>query len=270
MHLFQRIAEFRRSGSQLSLRLLADYSRTDERCCQAVIIRETELAGFSAFHGLASDGVDQSGLGALSNLSVNGGPNLNGSEQWGVSGELRWDIGAAKLTSITAYRDFQSSQTTVGGFTGNDTFTVGNGAPTSRQGILPSGDRIRTFSQELRLQGAAFDGALDWLIGGFYSKEKIRADQTLTLNADFQRTGSAFNFGNLAGVNPLFALTALGNGGAWDRKGSAPGSSVIKGGSWLCADNYCVRYRPAARQPADPQMPTNHIGFRTVRRQQGS
>lgn len=56
----------------------------------------------------------------------------------------------------------------------------------------------------------------------------------------------------------------------WDRKGSAPGSSVIKGGSWLCADNYCMRYRPAARQPADPQMPTNHIGFRTVRRQQGS
>lgn len=200
-------------SQDVSFRLLADYSRTDERCCQAVIIRETELAGFAAFHGLASDGVDQSGPGALSDLSVNGGPNLNGSEQWGVSGELRWDIGAAKLTSITAYRDFQSSQTTVGGFTGNDTFTVGNGAPTSRQGILPSGDRIRTFSQELRLQGTAFDGALDWLIGGFYSKEKIRADQTMTLNAAFQRTGSAFNFGNLAGVNPLFALTALGNGG---------------------------------------------------------
>ncbi len=41
---------------------------------------------------------------------------------------------------------------------------------------------------------------------------------------------------------------------------------TIKGGSWLCADNYCRRYRPAARQPADPSLGTNHIGFRTVKR----
>jgi iron complex outermembrane receptor protein len=200
-------------SSDVSIRLLADYARTDEQCCQAVILRETELAPFAAFHGLANDGVAQSGFSALRNLSINGGPYLNGSKQWGTSGELIWDIGAAKLTSITAYRHFQSSQTTVGGFTSNDTYTVGNGAPTSRAGILPSGDRIRTFTQELRLQGTAFNDALDWLVGGFYSKEKIRANQSMTLNADFQRTGSAFNFANLAGVNPLFALTALGNGG---------------------------------------------------------
>jgi formylglycine-generating enzyme required for sulfatase activity len=39
---------------------------------------------------------------------------------------------------------------------------------------------------------------------------------------------------------------------------------VIKGGSHLCAENYCRRYRPAARhsQPAD--SPTNHVGFRCV------
>jgi formylglycine-generating enzyme required for sulfatase activity len=41
---------------------------------------------------------------------------------------------------------------------------------------------------------------------------------------------------------------------------------VIKGGSWLCADNFCRRYRPAARQPGDPSLGTNHIGFRTVLR----
>jgi formylglycine-generating enzyme len=43
-------------------------------------------------------------------------------------------------------------------------------------------------------------------------------------------------------------------------------SVVIKGGSWLCADNYCLRYRPAARQAADVSLGTDHIGFRTVRR----
>ncbi len=41
---------------------------------------------------------------------------------------------------------------------------------------------------------------------------------------------------------------------------------VIKGGSWLCADNFCRRYRPAARQPGDPTLGANHIGFRTVLR----
>ena len=39
---------------------------------------------------------------------------------------------------------------------------------------------------------------------------------------------------------------------------------VVKGGSWLCAPNYCARYRPAGRQPQDMGLGTNHIGFRTV------
>jgi formylglycine-generating enzyme required for sulfatase activity len=41
---------------------------------------------------------------------------------------------------------------------------------------------------------------------------------------------------------------------------------VIKGGSYLCADNYCFRYRPAARQAGPPDSGSSHIGFRTVRR----
>ena len=200
-------------NADVSIRLLADYAKTDEQCCEAVIVRETELAPFSAFHGLASDGVDQSGMSALKNLSINGGPYLNGSKQWGTSAEVKWDFGGTKLTSVTAYRKFDSSSTTVGGFTSNDTYTVGNGAPTSRPGIMPSGDHIKTFTQELRLQGTAMNDGLDWLIGGFYSSEKIRADQTMTLNSAFQSTNSAFNFANAAGVNPLFALTAFGNAG---------------------------------------------------------
>jgi iron complex outermembrane recepter protein len=200
-------------NADVSIRLLADYAKTDEQCCQAVIVRETELAPFSALHGLASDGVDQSGSSALNNLSINAKNYLNGSKQWGVSGELKWDLGGAKLTYIGSYRKFDSSSTTTGGFTSNDTYTVGNGATTSRPGILPSGDHIETMTQELRVQGTAFNDKLDWLIGGFYGDENITADQTMTLNADFQSTGSAFNFANLAGVNPLFALTALGNAG---------------------------------------------------------
>ena len=39
---------------------------------------------------------------------------------------------------------------------------------------------------------------------------------------------------------------------------------VIKGGSFLCAPNYCMRYRPAARHAQDTGMGTDHIGFRTA------
>jgi formylglycine-generating enzyme len=39
---------------------------------------------------------------------------------------------------------------------------------------------------------------------------------------------------------------------------------VIKGGSHLCAPNYCLRYRPAARQAEAIDTSTSHIGFRCI------
>lgn len=46
-----------------------------------------------------------------------------------------------------------------------------------------------------------------------------------------------------------------------------PGVSVgvIKGGSYLCAPNFCMRYRPSARLAQDTQLGTSHIGFRTAK-----
>lgn len=41
---------------------------------------------------------------------------------------------------------------------------------------------------------------------------------------------------------------------------------VVKGGSFLCADDYCFRYRPAARTPGPPDSGSSHVGFRTVLR----
>jgi formylglycine-generating enzyme required for sulfatase activity len=41
---------------------------------------------------------------------------------------------------------------------------------------------------------------------------------------------------------------------------------VIKGGSFLCADSYCQRYRPAGRRPQMVDTGMSHIGFRCVRR----
>ncbi len=41
---------------------------------------------------------------------------------------------------------------------------------------------------------------------------------------------------------------------------------VLKGGSHLCAPNYCRRYRPAARHPEPTDTSTSHVGFRCVLR----
>jgi sulfatase modifying factor 1 len=41
---------------------------------------------------------------------------------------------------------------------------------------------------------------------------------------------------------------------------------VMKGGSHLCAPNYCQRYRPAARMPQPIDTSTSHLGFRCILR----
>lgn len=46
--------------------------------------------------------------------------------------------------------------------------------------------------------------------------------------------------------------------------------NIVKGGSHLCAPNYCQRYRPAARMFQERDMPSSHIGFRCVSRMEES
>ncbi|HEY2501671.1 MAG TPA: SUMF1/EgtB/PvdO family nonheme iron enzyme, partial [Mycobacterium sp.] len=46
---------------------------------------------------------------------------------------------------------------------------------------------------------------------------------------------------------------------------SDPGvNQTLKGGSHLCAPQYCHRYRPAARSPQSQDSATTHIGIRCV------
>ncbi len=40
---------------------------------------------------------------------------------------------------------------------------------------------------------------------------------------------------------------------------------VIRGGSFLCNESYCLSYRPSARRAADPYSPMSHLGFRLVK-----
>jgi len=79
------------------------------------------------------------------------------------------------------------------------------------------------------------------------------------------------------GLAPVACYPADGNG-LYDMKGNVwelvdaafdahqPALKVVKGGSYLCADSYCRRDRPQARQPQEVDFSTDHIGFRTIKR----
>lgn len=47
-------------------------------------------------------------------------------------------------------------------------------------------------------------------------------------------------------------------------RGGGAASRVIKGGSFLCSSDYCMRYRAGSRQPQEDDLAVSHLGFRTV------
>lgn len=184
----------------ISFRLIGDYTFRDEKCCAATYVGpsvnpfignlnnpSTPLAplqpnGNNIINVLRDLGQPLAGFNAGYDrtIYVSPGRSFAGkTKDYGVSGELNWDFGGARLTSITGYREYRSSQ-------GSDT-------DYSAVDILyraPSDDAYRqfhTFTQELRLQGEAFDGALDWLVGAFYANEKLTVRDNLRFGSQYGR-----------------------------------------------------------------------------------
>jgi formylglycine-generating enzyme len=57
----------------------------------------------------------------------------------------------------------------------------------------------------------------------------------------------------------------IGNAWEWTSEVHAgPAQRVVKGGSFLCSFDYCANFRPAGWQAQEADLPTSHIGFRTV------
>ena len=68
------------------------------------------------------------------------------------------------------------------------------------------------MTHELRLQGDAFGGALNWLVGGYYSEEDINQSVTFSLGEDYGELVGALFFGPTGGAFGANPLTILSGG----------------------------------------------------------
>jgi iron complex outermembrane recepter protein len=191
-------------SSDLSIRLIGDYTKRDERCCGATYVDRS----VNQFVGNLNDPAVPISAGALPpgtgnniinvlrdlgqplarlnaagydrTLSVTPGRSYQGeTEDKGVSLQIDYDFGGAELTSITAYRDYQSDQ---GSDTDYSAVDILYRAPDGN-----SSRRFKTFSQELRLQGTAFGERLDWLVGAYFANEDLTATDNLKFGAQYGR-----------------------------------------------------------------------------------
>jgi len=187
----------------LEFRLIGDYTTRKERCCGAVYLNRdfnSQIGNLNepANPILVGGAVNPNGnniinvLQALGQdlnafqdpfsrrISVTPGRSYAGeTEDKGISLEANWGFGEAALTSITAYRDYDSNQ---GSDTDYSTVDI-----LYRAADGNSARRFKTFSQELRLQGTAFAEKLDWLVGGYYADEDLTVTDNLRFGAQYGR-----------------------------------------------------------------------------------
>lgn len=184
----------------LSVRLIADYTWRNEKCCAAIYVDRSvnpyignlndpsnplsplQPNGNNIVNVLHDLGQPLASFnpGYSRDIYVSQGRSFAGkTKDYGVSAEVNWDLGGAKLTSITAYRQYRSGQASDTDYSAVDILYRAPGDDAYRQ--------FHTFTQELRLRGEAFGGKLDWLVGGFFANEKLTVRDNLRFGTQYGR-----------------------------------------------------------------------------------
>ena len=180
----------------LSVRIIADYNLIRERCCGVTSVYNgprTVLLGQLGF-GIPDTG-PQTGTAFSRRVYANVTPD-NRVRGEGISAEIDDDLGFARLTSITAYRD-QINQTVQDiDFTGAD--LVGN----------TTANAIKTFTQEVRLTSQGH-GPFSYLLGAFYQDERLDTGRTIAYGKDIRTYVNALTGGAVTQLERL--QVAAGN-----------------------------------------------------------
>ncbi len=178
-------------NDDLEVRVIADYAKRNEECCGAVYLParnvSRDASGGLQFTPSTVAALERS-LGAIiiddpkaRRIAITPGRSYRSDvEDWGVSGEVNWSLGGIDLTAISAYRDWTYGRGQDADFNNLDVFVRDDYA-----------QQFRTFSQEVRLRGDAFDNRLDWLVGAYYAHEKLNLRDDLHYGADYDRFANA-------------------------------------------------------------------------------
>ena len=171
----------------LTIRIIGDYGEIDEM--GNIGQPKTTPATFNALFPVLGAFRQPDNELESRQVQVNTDPSER-VKDGGVTGELTYDFGGAKLTSITAWRDYKSSRAFDLDLVGYDVL-----------GPLPEQQDIKLKTQELHLGGTA--GALTWLFGAFLFDEEINFGSDIRLGTQFaQFAGAAPRFvplGSFAG-----------------------------------------------------------------------
>ncbi len=193
-------------SDRLSLRAIVDYTRRDEKCCGAVYVNNDMNPAIGGLNDPAQNNIVRvlrdlgQNMNAYQdaysrNIYVTPGRSYGGkTTDGGVSLQADYDFGGARLTSITAYRDYKSDQGSDTDYSTVDLLYRADNGDSYRQ--------FKTFTQELRLQGSLFDKRLDWLVGGFFADEKLSVGDNLRFGNQYGRfaTCRIISGGGLAGL----------------------------------------------------------------------
>ena len=212
-----------------SVRLIADYTHRDERCCGAIYVDRsvnpfignlnnpsTPLAplqptGNNIVNVLRDLGQPLAGFNPHYDrtLYVSPGRSYQGkTKDYGFSGEINYDLGSVKMTSITGYRHYRAGQGSDTDYNAVDILYRTPDDNVYRQ--------FNTFTQELRFNGKLFGDKLDWLVGGFFADEKLTVRDNLKFGSQYGRfaTCRIISGGGLAGLysptNPLCVVPVVG------------------------------------------------------------
>lgn len=136
-------------------------------------------------------------------------------------------------------------------------YAAHDGPPTTDQ---PAPDKANSWQGIFPVVNEATDGFAGIAPAGCFAPNAKglfdMVGNVWEVTADFYRPGH----------NPADTDNPRGPGenAAFDPLNPGFASRVMKGGSYLCAPNYCQRYRPAARQGRDTGLGASNVGFRLV------